>query len=105
MCVFTPQGSLSDSDVMFFVLFCFRTVPTTGALQHGWPITSTTRCIHHPVSVHAATIHDTQHSDIPVSHLISHYMLIVSCCSLRGATDQNSPHHILGKNLSALCVF
>lgn len=34
------------------VLACFRTVPTTGALQHGWPITSTTHCTPRPVSMH-----------------------------------------------------
>lgn len=48
----------------------FRTVPTTGASQLGWPITSTTRCIRHPVSMpaHAHASHVYQLDVIPFKH-------------------------------------
>lgn len=66
------------------VTFCFRTVPTTGALQHGWLITSTTRYIRHPVSMHAATISYNQRSHVPVCHCNSFFppLLITLIASL-----------------------
>lgn len=56
----------------------FRTVPTTGALQHGWPITSTTRCTHRPVSTHAHTL-NTHISQLELLFNIPH----VNCVLLQ----------------------
>lgn len=53
-----------------------RTVATTGASQPGWPITSTTRCTHHPVSANTRTHTNTCHGW--TVHLTSRWMCPVA---------------------------